>query len=114
MQAAVAEAKARWPQFVEAFKKREGENFCIKAPVTRNGETEFIWIEVTGLEPEFIHGKLGNQPVALENLQLGDPIEVPLADLNDWAFVRQKKLIGLFTANVVRETQKQAKSAGET
>jgi uncharacterized protein YegJ (DUF2314 family) len=106
MLAAVEEARARWPEFVEAFKARAGENFAIKAPITVEDSTEFIWIEVDGLEPEYIHGKLANDPVDLGDLKLGDRVEVPLKDLNDWAFFRDEKPFGLFTVKVLTEARK--------
>ena len=83
---AVAEARDRWPEFVEAFhERREGEWFSVKVPVTVDGVTEFIWVEVTGIEPEYIHGTLGNDPVDLGGLKMGDVVEVPVAELNDWS-----------------------------
>jgi uncharacterized protein YegJ (DUF2314 family) len=106
LQAAVAEARSRWPEFVEAFKTRSGDKFAIKAPLRVEEHTEYIWIEVTGLEPEYIHGTIGNEPVALEGMKLGDQVEVPVKDLNDWMFVREAKAIGLFTIKVIDEAQK--------
>ena len=107
MVAAVAEARRRWPEFVEAFNRNEGEHFSVKAPITADGNTEFIWIEVAGLEPEYIHGRLGNDPVDLGSLKLGDPVEILLKDLNDWAFIRDDKPVGMFTVKVLSELQKE-------
>ncbi|MFN7140514.1 MAG: DUF2314 domain-containing protein, partial [Limisphaerales bacterium] len=103
MVAAVAQARSTWPEFVEAFKKRDGENFAIKAPITVNERTEFIWIEVDGLEPEYIHGTLANDPVDLGNLKLGSRVEVPLKELNDWGFIRHNEPVGMFTVKVLQE-----------
>jgi uncharacterized protein YegJ (DUF2314 family) len=106
MKAAVEQARARWPEFVEAFQKRDGENFSIKAPITADNRREFIWVEVNGLEPEYIHGTLANNPVDLGNLKMGDRVEVPLKDLNDWAFLRNGEAVGMFTVKVVMDIQK--------
>lgn len=105
MMAAVAKARTRWPEFVAAFKKRDGEMFSVKAPVTVADKTEFIWIKVDGLEPEYIHGKLANDPVALGDMKLGDRVEIPVKDLNDWAFFRKDRPVGLFTVEVIRQVQ---------
>lgn len=107
MKAAVAEARDRWPEFEESFAKRGSDDaFSVKAPVTVGENTEFIWIEVTGLEPDYIHGKLGNEPVALEGLQLGSVVEVPVAELNDWFYaIGDGEPVGLFTVKVVQEAQ---------
>ncbi len=108
MQAAVQQARARWPEFVEAFQKRDGENFSIKAPITADDRREFIWVEVDGLEPDFIHGTIANNPVDLGDLRMGDRVEVPLKDLNDWAFIRNGEAFGMFTVKVISEIQKGA------
>ncbi|MEZ5299277.1 MAG: DUF2314 domain-containing protein [Verrucomicrobiales bacterium] len=87
MEAAVAEAKRRWPEFAAAFAGRaEGDSFLVKAPVTAGGNTEFIWIDPIGMEPEVLHGRLLNQPVDLGDLREGSQVEVPVEDIIDWAF----------------------------
>lgn len=107
MLAAVAEARTRWPEFVEAFHARDtGSTFAVKAPVTRGDETEFIWITVTGLEPDYIHGTLGNDPVALEGLRFGSTVEVPLCDLNDWCITATDGgITGLFTLKAIEAAE---------
>ncbi len=103
---AVSEAKARWPEFVEAFKKKDGENFAVKAPITVEENREFIWINVIGLEPEYIHGTLGNDPVNLGNLKYGDRVEVPLKDLNDWGYIKNEAPVGMFTVKILMAARK--------
>jgi uncharacterized protein YegJ (DUF2314 family) len=101
-----AEARARqdWPKFVAAYEAGAGENFSIKAPVTRSGNTEFIWISVTSIEGERVYGELGNDPVNLPPLKLGSKVSVLIADLNDWCFVDAKgNLNGGFTIEAVRQ-----------
>lgn len=114
MKAAVAEARRRWPEFVAAFKARQpGGNYAVKAPITREDNTEFIWLEVIGLEPEYIHGKLANDPVDLGGLKLGDQVEVPLSDLNDWTFSHKEsdEPAGLFTVKVLTDAYKEQAEA---
>lgn len=110
MLAAVTEARSRWPEFVSAFKQRAGQNFAVKAPVTVGENTEFIWISVDGLEPEYIHGTLDNDPVDLGDLKHGSRVEVAVKDLNDWAFLQNDEPVGLFTVKVLAEIQSQPPS----
>jgi uncharacterized protein YegJ (DUF2314 family) len=114
MLAAVAEARERWGEFVAAFQARaEGDHFTVKAPITRGETTEFIWIEVTGLEPEFVHGKLGNDPVDLEGLALGDAVEAPVGDVNDWCYIAgEGGPTGLFSLKAISEAQKRQSGNG--
>lgn len=102
MALAVAEAKRRWPEFVQAFSKRHPEqHFSVKAPVTREGQTEHIWIDVTSLSGEYVRGKLGNDPVDLHGMKLGDPISVPVSSLEDWLYVLTDTPVGGFTIPAV-------------
>lgn len=106
MVAAVAEARRRWPEFVSAFGQRLPEqNFAVKAPITRSGNTEFIWISVDRIEAEEIHGRLDNDPGDLGTLKAGDEVTVPLAELNDWVFSKGEDVTGLFTTKVLMKKQ---------
>jgi len=106
MLAAVAEARRRWPEFVTAFTKRQpGQNFAVKAPITRHGHTEFIWISVERLDAEQIHGCLDNDPVDLGQLKSGDHVSVPVKDLNDWVFNQGDQVTGLFTTKILLKKQ---------
>lgn len=87
MEAAIAEARARWPEFVAEFQKRDasdGPPFLVKAPFTTNGETEHMWIEVTGIEESTVHGILANHPHRLDDFHQGQQVRVPSATISDW------------------------------
>lgn len=107
MNAAVEEAKRRWPEFKEAFAKRKPDQiFSAKAGITRNGNTEFIWFKVAGLAGGEIHGYLDNDPVNLGELKHGDYVSVPESDLNDWVYKEDDRIVGMFTTKVLMKGQK--------
>ncbi|MBN8247165.1 MAG: DUF2314 domain-containing protein [Verrucomicrobia bacterium] len=112
MLAAVTEARTRWPEFVEAFGAKAGEHFSVKAPVEGGGNTEFIWIAVEALEDERVSGHLGNDPVDLGDLKEGSPVSVPVAEINDWVFLRDGQPHGLFTPKVLEAIHSESKAAG--
>ncbi len=99
--AAVAEARGRWPEFVVAFESRSGDSFSVKAPISGAGNTEFIWVQVDSLAGGDIAGRLANEPVDLGDLKEGSPVTVRVADLNDWAFVRNGEPEGMFTVKAI-------------
>lgn len=106
MKAAVAQARAEFHRFRELWNSRQdGDTFNVKAPVTRNDHTEFIWIDVTALEPDYVHGTLANDPVNLEGMVLGSPVEVRVDELNDWVVDTKamEEPLGLYTVKVVNE-----------
>jgi uncharacterized protein YegJ (DUF2314 family) len=104
LKAAVAEARRRWPEFVEAFRRRQPEElFAVKVPMTHGDRTEVIWVEVQSIQREVIFGKLGNDPIELGDLKYGTPVEVPIADVCDWTYLRGEELVGGFSAKVLQD-----------
>jgi uncharacterized protein YegJ (DUF2314 family) len=100
--AAEEEARTAWPRFVGAFEQRSGEGFSVKAPITHEDTTEFIWITVSALEGDRIYGTLGNEPADLGPLALGSKVSVSLSELSDWCYIDSEgHLQGGFTISVV-------------
>jgi len=107
MLAAVEKARQGWSKFANAFEASAGENFSVKAPISREGNTEFIWIAVTSLEGERIYGTLGNDPANLGTLKFGSKVSVSVEELNDWCYMDpQGKLNGGFTIEAVQEASR--------
>lgn len=94
-------ARKRWPEFEKAFGAREGEDFVLKAPVTRGDVTEHIWITVLHMDGGVIRGRLANEPYDLAGLRMGSSVEVRIDEIDDWEFLRDGKLHGYFTKGVV-------------
>lgn len=109
MAAAEAEARRRWPEFVDAYQRAaDTDHFSVKAPVTEGGNTEFIWIKVKALAGDQIHGLLANDPVSLGDLKLGSFVTVSSADINDWVYpnpAAPDQPLGLFTVQAVHENE---------
>lgn len=108
--AAMAEARRRWPEFVAAFKSRKSgdDRYIIKAAFTSDeGKTEYMWLTVYGLEPEYVHGHLINEPLHCKDLQRGSLIEVPVERLSDWLCPdADDRPLGNFTDKIVHSSSK--------
>lgn len=110
---AVQKARQAWPQFVSAYESQDGEGFSVKAPITRDNHTEFIWISVTALEGERVYGELGNDPANLGPLKLGSKVSVLVDEVNDWCFMdRQGNMTGGFTIEAVAQAARRKRKAG--
>lgn len=108
---AVKTAREEWPTFLAAFESRAGENFTVKAPVTRDEITEFIWIIVSSIEGDRIYGTLGNDPANLGPLKLGSKVSVAIEDLNDWGFMNPNgEFVGGFTIEAIRRASSRPRS----
>ena len=101
MAAAVEEARDTFDEFAAAFERGQGEDFAVKAPFSEGGRTEFIWVSVTAIGDGVIEGLLGNEPVALPGLQMGDEVAVELRDLTDWIYMQEGEMRGGFTVQVL-------------
>ncbi|MEZ0274606.1 MAG: DUF2314 domain-containing protein [Roseimicrobium sp.] len=108
MEEAIAEARRRWPEFVEAFKARDPNDtrFIVKAAFITGEDTEHMWMEVFGVEPEYVHGHLVNEPIHHPTLKRGSQVEVPVSDISDWVFAKDDEPVGNFTGNLVNAAAK--------
>lgn len=107
---AMAEARRRWPEFVACFKNRQPDDkrFIVKAPFPgEDGQTEHMWLQVFGLEPEYVHGHLMNHPMHTTKLKQGSQVEVPVADISDWICPdAEENALGNFTHHAVAQAAK--------
>lgn len=98
MEAAMAEAKRRWPEYLQIWKSRpEPSEFMIKARFETDGHVEFMWIKVASIDDDLITGILGNTPHFAKHLREGQAHTVSSADVVDWAYAFAGKGDGWFT-----------------
>ncbi len=105
IETAIATARERWPEFVAAFQGREpgDERYLVKARFAgEDGEVEHMWLQVLGLEPEYVHGHLLNEPMHTPRLKKGSQVEVAITDVSDWICPdAEGKMLGNFTHQIV-------------
>jgi len=109
MEAAMEEARRRWPEFVACFESRDPgpeRPYLVKAPFTSGGNTEHMWVFVTGLEDGLICGTLANQPHHLVDYHEGQSVRIPPGDLSDWLCAdRNNRPLGGWTQKVLHAQQ---------
>lgn len=98
MAAAVAKARASLPQFwasYEAPKPSEGgHSLKVRFPYPPNNG-EHIWMaEVRRLADGLYSGRFANAPVHLPGKHVGDLVSFKEADISDWMFMRNGKIVG--------------------
>jgi uncharacterized protein YegJ (DUF2314 family) len=105
MAAAIAEAKQRWPEFAEDFRRSAGQEspFLVKARFADGDIVEFMWVSVTRIESETVHGTLENAPHELTNVTEGQVVAVPLSAVIDWLYVKDGEPAGGFTMKVLKQ-----------
>ena len=96
MVAAIAEARKTLPQFWQVFEKRErGESkFALKVRITDKKGTEHFWASDIERRDGKMIGTINNDPNIVASVKLGDRIEIPEADISDWLYMRDGKMVG--------------------
>lgn len=96
MVAAIAEARDTLPQFWQVFDKRErGESdFSLKVKISDKRGTEHFWATELERRDGKTRGTINNDPNIVASVKLGDRIEIPEADISDWLYMRDGKMVG--------------------
>ena len=72
---------------------------------------EYMWINDVAFDGDIVSGTLLNDPEALQQLQAGDMVQAPLAQVSDWLFYRDDKSYGGFTIQLMRSQMDAAERA---
>lgn len=101
MERAIAAARRRFAEAEAWF--RAGKQISVKLPfATRHkGGHEHLWIQVTSITDETITGKVDNDPVDVEGLQIGASVTRPRAELTDWLYLDGETMHGGFSIEVL-------------
>jgi uncharacterized protein YegJ (DUF2314 family) len=100
MNAAKKKARETLPRFLELVNAGAEGTYTIKFPLTQNGETEHIWMQLTDYRDGTFVGLLANDPVNGTKYKMGDHMEVAKADVEDWMVRTDEVIYGGYTARV--------------
>jgi uncharacterized protein YegJ (DUF2314 family) len=104
MNAAIEQARSTLDEFIESLHSPSPTQvyFSVKAGFPYDGTLEHIWLDDVSFDGQDFHGVLGNEPIYLDGLHLGDEVTVSTADVSDWMIVDGGRLLGGFTIHVLR------------
>ena len=114
MVAAMARAHETLPQFWQVFEKREhGENeFSLKVKIKDKRGSEHFWVSELERHDGKTLGTINNDPDTVASVKLGQRIEIPEADISDWLYMRNGKMVGNETIRPLLKTM--SKEEAET
>lgn len=103
MLAAIAKARGTLPQFWEIFDKREHSesDFSLKGKITDKHGTEFFWLTDIERKDGQLSGIVNNDPDIVKNVKFGQRIPISEADIADWLYMRDGKMVGNYTLRVL-------------
>jgi uncharacterized protein YegJ (DUF2314 family) len=115
MAAAIAKARASLPVFWKSYKvpkPSESEHLLkVRFPYGTNN-SEHIWMaEVKTLPDGHYSGRFANDPEHLSGRQFGDLAEFTEADISDWMFTRNDKIVGGETIRPLLKSMPKAEAA---
>lgn len=99
--AAVAMAKRRLPEFMEAFAKHGSTGkFAVCAKVTKPEGVENVWVRLDRFENGRFHGRLDVDPMVLKDVKKGDEMSVDQGAVVDWMYDIGDGPVGGFTLKI--------------
>lgn len=101
MNGAKKKAYATLPRFHELIKAGTRGTYTVKFPLTQNGETEHIWMQLIDFRDGAYVGLLANDPVNGSDYRMGDEMTVAAADVEDWMVNTGTEMYGGYTVRVM-------------
>jgi uncharacterized protein YegJ (DUF2314 family) len=97
---AAARSKARdtLPRFVSLMQSGVKATYTVKFPLTQNGKTEHIWLQVADVKDGAFVGLLANTPVNGTKYKIGQAMTVTSDDVEDWMVRTPDVIYGGYTA----------------
>lgn len=103
MQAAISEARRRWPEFAKNFRDyaEERSPFLLQARFGFADKPECLWAEVLSIHANKISALLKSDPSPASSLNKGDTVEIPLSEVLDWIYPEEDSAkVGGFTLDL--------------
>ncbi|TPJ77058.1 DUF2314 domain-containing protein [Mesorhizobium sp. B2-6-2] len=97
MQGAKAKGHSTLPRFHELIAARTPGTYTVKFPLTQNGATEHIWMQLVAFSDGRFVGLLADKPVNGNQYKMGDRMTVAEADVEDWMIRNGGDVYGGYT-----------------
>lgn len=108
MNAAIQRAQDTLPQFIDALQYPNSPDlyFSIKVeyPYGSGNAAEHLWVGNLAYNGGRFTGLMANEPVYIDNVQMGDSVVVDPKDVSDWMIVDGEQFYGGFSIYVLRAT----------
>jgi uncharacterized protein YegJ (DUF2314 family) len=100
MNAAKEYGRKTLPRFLKMLANGDAGTYSVKFPLTQNGATEHIWLQVDDCQNDTFAGRLADVPVNGTKYRMGDVMTVAKSDVEDWMIRDGDAIWGAYTARV--------------
>ncbi len=113
MNAAIEQARSTADTFIAALQAPQpGQTgLSIKMAFTDGTNTEHMWLTDVKFDGTKFHGTVNNDPDRVKNVTNGQKASVARAEISDWMYVENGKLVGGYTLRVLRDGLSDAERA---
>jgi uncharacterized protein YegJ (DUF2314 family) len=113
MNAAVEKARATVQTFTTALlAPRAGQtSFSVKMAFTDGKNTEHMWLSPVTFDGTHFQGTVNNDPKMVSTVKRGQQATVAPAQISEWMFVEDRKLVGGHTLRALRDAMPAAERA---
>jgi uncharacterized protein YegJ (DUF2314 family) len=66
------------------------------------GKGEFVWVAPLSFDGQTVTGTVTSAPVKIRSISAGQRVTFPLAQVGDWLYIKDGKLVGGFTVRLLR------------
>ena len=110
MQRAFQKANKSLPGFLDIWRSppKDAHNFAVKVGLKEGDDTEYFWVSPFREEGEGFKGVLNNQPRMVRKVAMGDEISFTRAEIVDWLYYSNGKMVGNFTACAMLRREKES------
>jgi len=109
MEQAIERARKEIDTFIAALAnpKPTQSHLSVKKPFSwKNGDEtnyEHIWLSDVTFKEGVFHGRVGNEPVDVKDVKLGDEATLQKSEASDWMFIEDGYLVGGYTIRILRD-----------
>ena len=96
MAAAIAKARSHLPEFWKALAQPGAgeEHFALKVAIKDGTDVEHFWLGDVTRNGDKFTGTINNEPEIVGNVKNGQRYEFGDAEISDWMFMRNGKIVG--------------------
>jgi uncharacterized protein YegJ (DUF2314 family) len=104
MNNAISSAISALNQFDSAYINNhfDTSTFALKVKLSTTTGFEHIWATSISMDKGDYYGEIDNLPSMLTKVKLGDKLKISKADISDWMYSDNGRLIGGFTIKEIR------------